>query len=92
MQRTQSYHPGEVLLLSFPFSDAIESKRRPALVHLDTGDQDVVVARVTSQSVQTNFDVELIEWQQAGLILPSIVRLHKVATLEKSLSKEGWER
>lgn len=81
----QSYQPGEVILLSFPLSDATSSKRRPALVLLDTGDEDIVVARITSQIPQTVFDVELVEWQQAGLLLPSVVRVHKLATLEKRL-------
>lgn len=81
----ENYDPGEVVLLMFPFTDAAGTKRRPALVLLDTGDADIVVARVTSQITQTTFDVELAEWQQAGLLLPSIVRVHKLATLEKSL-------
>lgn len=80
-----NYQLGEVLLLSFPFVNAAGSKRRPALIMIDTGDEDIVVARITSQAAQTEFDVELVEWQKAGLLLPSIVRVHKVATLEKRL-------
>jgi mRNA interferase MazF len=78
------HQPGEVLLLSFPFTST-GSKRRPALVLLDTGDEDVLVARITSQPVQTDYDVELQHWQAAGLVLPSVARLHKLATLEKRL-------
>jgi mRNA interferase MazF len=81
----ENYSPGEIVLLAFPFADAVEAKRRPALVCLDTGDADIVVARVTSRSTQADFDVELVEWQQAGLLLPSVVRVHKLATIEKSL-------
>ena len=81
----QNYQSGEVLLLLFPFADAVGARRRPVLVLLDTGDADIVVARVTSQTVRTAFDVELVEWQQAGLLLPSVVRVHKVAALEKRL-------
>jgi mRNA interferase MazF len=73
------------VLLSFPFVDASSSKRRPALALLDTGDEDIIVARITSKIVPTDFDVELVEWQPAGLLLPSFVRVHKVATLEKRL-------
>jgi len=72
----QHYQSGEVVLVSFPFADATGARRRPALVLLDTGDADIVVARVTSQIVRTVFDVELVEWQQAGLLLPSVVRIH----------------
>lgn len=81
----QDYHPGEIVLLSFPFADAAEVKRRPALVLLDTGDEDIVVGRVTSQVAQGPFDVEFAEWRKAGLLLPSVARVHKVATLEKRL-------
>ena len=59
----QNYQPGEVLLLSFPFVDAAGSKRRPALALVDTGDEDIIVARITSQIVPTDFDIELVEWQ-----------------------------
>jgi hypothetical protein len=45
----------------------------------------VVVARITSQIVQTVFDVQLADWQKASLLFPSIVRVHKVATFEKRL-------
>jgi mRNA interferase MazF len=80
-----SFRPGEVVLLSFPFTDAAGAKRRPALVLLDTGDTDIVVARVTSHITRTTFDIELSEWKQAGLLLSSVVRVHKLATLEKRL-------
>jgi mRNA interferase MazF len=81
----QDYRPGEIVLLSFPFTDATEVKRRPALVLLDTGGEDIVVGRVTSQVAQGPFDVELAGWREAGLLLPSVVRVDKVATLEKRL-------
>ena len=80
-----SYQSGEIVLLRFPFSDATGSKRRPALVLLDTGDNDILVARITSQAPQAAFDVVLTQWQQAGLLLPSVVRLHKLATVEMRL-------
>ena len=96
----ETYHPGEIVLLSFPFADASEVRRRPALVLLDTGDADIIVARVTSQLTRGPFDVELAEWRKAGLLLPSVVRADKVATLEKRLverrlgvlTSEDWAR
>jgi mRNA interferase MazF len=80
-----NYQPGEVLLLSFPFVDGVSSKRRPALVLIDVEDEDIIVARITSQVTKMIFDVELAEWEKAGLRLPSFVRVNKVATLEKRL-------
>jgi mRNA interferase MazF len=52
---------------------------------LDAGDADILVARVTSQSAQDDHDVLLQDWKDAGLLAPSTVRLHKLATLEKAL-------
>ena len=87
-------------MLAFPLTSTDESRQRPGLVLLDTGDADIVVARITSQPPRTPFDVEVNGWQQAGLLLPSIIRLDKVATLEKrlverrlgTLSREDGER
>ncbi len=75
---------GELLLLDFPFTATGASKPRPALVILDNGDADVLLARVTTQAHSSSFDVPIVNWQQAGLLAPSIVRLHKLATLAKS--------
>ncbi|MCX6844818.1 MAG: type II toxin-antitoxin system PemK/MazF family toxin [candidate division WOR-3 bacterium] len=80
-----SYAAGDVVLLEFPFTGTAGSKRRPALILLDTGDDDIVVARVTGQLSAAPQDVTLDEWQQAGLLLPSVVRLHKIATLQRRL-------
>ena len=83
----RNYQIGEIVLLAFPYADLRGVKRRPALVLLDAGNGDVVVARVTSHQVQTGYDVKLIEWKQAGLLLPSVVRLHKLATLQKTMAE-----
>ncbi len=79
-----NYQPGELVLVNFPFTTSGPGKPRPALVVLDTGDADVVLARVTTQFATTPFDVSLQQWQNAGLLAPSIVRLHKLATIAKS--------
>lgn len=79
------FDPGDVVLLAFPYVNAERRKKRPALVLLDTGDADILVARITTQMHQTPYDVSLKEWQSAGLLAPSVVRLHKLATLEKAL-------
>jgi mRNA interferase MazF len=78
------YQAGDLLLVDFPFTASGAGKPRPALVILDTGDADVVLARVTTQQHGAPFDVEVAGWQSAGLLAPSFVRLHKLATLAKS--------
>ena len=59
--------------------------RRPGLVLFDSGDEDVVLARITTQARRDRTDVRLVDWKPAGLIAPSAVRLSKIATIKKSL-------
>ena len=85
IQFMTNYQPGDLVLVAFPYTGNIQTKSRPAVVILDTGNSDVVVARVTTQIYQTPYDIQITDWQGAGLLAPSIVRLHKLATLEKIL-------
>lgn len=79
------YKFGDIVLLSFPFTNGISAKKRPALVLLDANDNDVVVVRITSQFSDTDFDLPIRDWQKAGLLSLSYLRFHKIATLEKTL-------
>ena len=76
---------GDIIILKFPYTDGLTFKRRPALVIADFNDGDVLVCRITSQLYDTSFDVEVMDWVDSGLKLSSIIRIHKMATLEKSL-------
>lgn len=80
-----NYASGDIVLVKFTFSDSLETKRRPGLVLLDIGDEDVMVAKITSKPYYTDFDWQIKEWEKAGLLRPSTVRLHKINTLAKSL-------
>jgi len=76
---------GEIVLLKFPFTDGEKSKRRPALILADTEDEDIIVCRITSKLYNSEFDFEIKNWEKTGLKLQSVIRLHKIATLEKGL-------
>jgi mRNA interferase MazF len=79
-----SFSPGDVLLVPVVFSDGGGHKKRPVVIVYDSGDADLLVAPVTSQAARSPRDVPVVNWQRAGLRLPSIVRLEKLATVEKS--------
>ena len=81
-----SYQPGDLVLVAFPFSQGGAGKQRPALVLVDTGDDDLLLARVTTKTHRSRFDVRIIDWQPAGLLAPPVVRLHKLATITKKLT------
>lgn len=77
---------GDILLLNvFPFSHLGGVKKRPALVLADTGDEDLVVCRITSELSRDPYDYLIKDWKDCGLLLPSCIRLPKIATLGKQL-------
>lgn len=76
---------GDIVLLKFTFTDGVTFKRRPALIVNDFEDGDVVVCRITSQIYKTNNDIFIHDWKKTGLKLPSVIRVHKIATLDKEI-------
>lgn len=74
----------EVVLIRMQFLNAPGSKIRPALVLLDTGDDDFVAAPISSQARLSDFDLALGDWHEAGLNVASTVRIHKLSVLPKS--------
>jgi len=76
---------GSIVLLRFPFADGIGFKRRPALALKDCEDGDILVCRITSKIYNSKYDIYLNDWLKFGLKLPSVVRIHKMATLEMDM-------
>lgn len=70
---------GELVLIRMQFHQAPGSKVRPALVLLDTGDDDFVAAPITSQPRLSEYDLTIKDWRAAGLNVVSSVRVHKQA-------------
>ena len=79
------YTFGDIVLLRFPFTDDKTYKRRPALVINDFKDGDIIVCRITSQIYNTKNDIYIENWDKMGLKLPSVIRVHKLATLEMDM-------
>ena len=79
-----TYDFGTIVLLNFPHTNLQQSAKRPALVVFDEGDDDIVVARITSQPQTGMHDFEIANWRQVGLLFPSWARAGKLATLEKT--------
>ena len=50
---------------------------------LDSGDADFVAVPATGQRRESEFDLPLAEWPEAGLNVASTARMHKVAVLSK---------
>jgi len=84
-----AYKKWDVILVPFPFTDLSSFKKRPALIL--SPDQynisgDVVIAFITSnlQSIDKFGDYQFQQWKQAGLPLPSKLRM-KFATVNNEI-------
>ncbi len=75
---------GEIFLCQFPFTSGATSKVRPALVLFDLG-PDALICRVTSVVRSGALDVMLADWRVAGLLKPSVARLDRLVTAERSV-------
>jgi len=76
---------GDVVLISFPFTDLSGSKNRPALILIDFED-DVSICFLTTQlKWQSEFDFIARPSDLNGLKKESLIRLNKFATIDKDL-------
>ena len=78
---------GSIIVIPFPFTDLSGSKLRPALILAETP-LDFTVSFITTQlQWQEATDILLQPSNYNGIKKPSLVRLSKIATLNKSLVK-----
>jgi mRNA interferase MazF len=78
---------GDIVLITFPFTDLSGSKLRPAIV-LAINKLDITVCFITMQvTFHEPTDVQITPTQKNGIKQPSLIRTSKIATLDKSLAK-----
>jgi mRNA interferase MazF len=81
---------GKIVVIPFPFTDLISSKRRPALVLHEYKD-DVIVAYISSRVPERLSPAEVLvscvsaSFKGTGLLTDSVIMLNKPATVEKRL-------
>ncbi|HAQ17989.1 MAG TPA: hypothetical protein DCR40_02000 [Prolixibacteraceae bacterium] len=76
---------GDIVLIPFPFSDLSGAKNRPAVILIET-DKDVTVAFLTTQvKWKSEYDLILQPSELNGLKKESLIRLNKLATIDKEL-------
>ena len=78
-----TYDFGDIVLVGFPHTDLLNVSKRPALVLYDSNDQDVLVARITTQEYSAVADYRIKAWRESGLLAESFIRLGKQATIDK---------
>ena len=78
---------GDIVLITFPFTDLGGSKLRPAVV-LAESDLDLTLCFVTTQlGWQEPTDVLIAPTKGNGIRKTSLIRTSKIATLDRRLAK-----
>jgi mRNA interferase MazF len=78
---------GTIVLIPFPFTDLYGNKLRPALILAETA-LDVTVSFITTQvQWQEPTDIMLQPSVTNGIKKTSLIRLSKIATVDKTLVK-----
>ena len=78
---------GDIVLITFPFTDLSGSKLRPAVI-LSDNSLDLTVCFITTQiQWQEPTDVLLLPNLVNGLKKQSLIRTSKVSTLDRKLAK-----
>lgn len=76
---------GDIVLISFPFTDISGNKNRPAIILINS-DEDITVCFVTTQlKWQSDYDIIIQPSLSNRLKKTSLIRLNKFATLDKNL-------
>ena len=84
-----------IVLVPFPFDDFSAVKVRPALCLTSTISKynHVIIAFISSKFPEEKIDSDVFvekgspEWKGTGLMVDSVIRLHKIVTIPKSLIK-----
>ena len=78
---------GDVVLITFPFTDLSGSKLRPAVILIETL-LDITVCFITTQTNwQEDTDMMISPSVHNGIRKSSLIRISKIATIDKSLVK-----
>ena len=77
---------GDVVLIPFPFTDLSGNKTRPAIVLADR-ESDIIVAFISTRfHYKEETDILILPTSENGLKKDSLLRVSKIATLEKTLA------
>ena len=70
---------GDIVVLSYPFSDFSALKRRPALVIADLDGDDVILCQITSQAKMDRYALKLQDedFTDGKLNIQSVIRPNK---------------
>ena len=83
----EAFVKGDVVVLSFPFSDLSTTKRRPALIAANLEGDDIILCQITSKIRADAYSIFLkdSDFRKGSLKAESIIRPNKLFTADKSI-------
>ena len=83
----EKFVKGDVIVVSFPFSDLSRAKKRPALVIAKLEDNDLILSQITSQQISDKFAIEMKEndFENGILRQTSNVRPNRIFTADRRI-------
>jgi mRNA interferase MazF len=78
---------GDIVVISFPFSDLSGTKRRPAFVLAALDGQDSILCQITSRAKTDNYAIPLgkDDYASGSLTVESVIRPNRIFTAGDSL-------
>lgn len=78
---------GDVVVVSFPFTDLSASKKRPALVLAKLQGDDLILCQITGKEKDDKYAVSLenSDFKKGSLNVSSIIRPNKLVTTNKKI-------
>lgn len=78
---------GDIILVSFPFTDQIGNKNRPAVLLLDDNRDSTIIFITSNLEFRTKYDLSVAPNELNHLKVGSLIKVNKIATIENSLIK-----
>jgi len=94
MASTTSYRRGDIVLVSFPFTDLTATKSRPALIvspdSVNQLTEDLILAAITSQLAddEHSLRIQASDFLEGSLPKPSMIKLTKLFTMHSLLIRK----
>ncbi len=77
---------GEIVVVSFPFTDLVSARKRPALVLSNLEGEDIIICEITSRIRKDSYAVQLEnkDLEVGNLKIKSIIRPNRLLTIHQS--------
>lgn len=78
---------GEVVVVPFPFSDLVQTKRRPALIIAKLTGDDLILCQITSNIIKDEYAISIDEddFEAGGVRKPSNIRPNCIFTTDSNI-------